>query len=76
MTCVQELLTVPDVDVKVCNNKGMTPETVAAEGDKKAVVEWLKKCKSSSREYSRVVLCGNTGSGKSTLAQVDVCVCT
>ena len=75
MICVQELLTVPDVDAKVCNNRGMTPEMCAAEGGgggKEAVVEWLQRSKPapSSRECSRVILCGNTGSGKSTLAQV------
>ena len=49
MICVQELLTVPDVDAKVCNNRGMTPEMCAAEGGggggKEAVVEWLQRSK-------------------------------
>ena len=64
----------PDVDPKVWNNRGLTPEMMVAGGGGAdgTVGEWLRKFKPnpSYREYSRVIVCGSPGAGKTTLTQV------
>ena len=72
LSCVQQLLSAPGIDVNVKNGHGETAVMIAKDYH---VLVLLKKYSKICDDFpihtvGKVVLCGNTGAGKSTLTKV------
>ena len=72
LSCVQQLLCTPGVDVNVKNGRGETAVMIAKDYWVLVLLKkYLKICDDFPvHTVGKVILCGNTGAGKSTLTKV------